>query len=60
MSRARLHDFAQSARRAEPAWRQAAQRQEIGGVVHFEANRFLERGDNQANNDHIGQVVLGL
>ena len=36
----------------------AAQRQQIGGVVHFEANALFQRSDNQANNHHIGQIVF--
>ena len=28
------------------------------GVVHFEANGLFERSDNQANNNHIGQIVF--
>ena len=36
----------------------AAQRQQIGGVVHFEANGLFERSDNQANNNHFGQIVF--
>ena len=36
----------------------AAQRQQIGGVFHFEANGLFERSDNQANNNHIGQIVF--
>ena len=36
----------------------AAQRQKIGGVVHFEANGLFERSDNQADNNHIGQIVF--
>ena len=35
-----------------------AQGQQIGGVVHLEANGLLERCDNQAYNNHVREVVL--
>ena len=36
----------------------AAQRQQIVGVVYFETNGLFERSDNQANNNHLGQIVF--
>lgn len=30
----------------------------MGGVVHLEARGLLERCDNQANNNHVREVVL--
>ena len=33
------------------------QRQKISGVVRLEANGLFERCDNQAHNNHIGQIV---
>ena len=34
------------------------QRQKISGVVRFEADGLFERCDNQAHNNHIGQIVV--
>ena len=34
------------------------QRQQVGGVVHLEANGLFERSDNQAHDNHIGQIVF--
>ena len=36
----------------------AAQRQQISGVVHLEADGLFERCNNQSHNNHIGQIVL--
>ena len=36
----------------------ATQRQEISGVVHLEADGLFECRNNQAHNNHIGQIVL--
>ena len=35
----------------------ATQRQNISGVVRLEADGLFERRDNQAHNNHIGQIV---
>ena len=34
------------------------QRQLISSVVHLEANGLFERSDNQAHNNHIGEIVF--
>ena len=34
------------------------QRQKISGVVRLEADGLFERCDNQAHNNHIGQIVV--
>ena len=34
------------------------QRHQVGGVVHLEANGLFERSDNQAHDNHIGQIVF--
>ena len=36
----------------------ATQRQKISGVVHLEADGLFERSDNQAHNNHIGEIVF--
>ena len=36
----------------------ATQRQRISGVVHLEADSLFECRNNQAHNNHIGQIVL--
>ena len=36
----------------------ATQRQQISGVVHLEADGLFECRNNQAHNNHIGQIVL--
>ena len=36
----------------------AKHRQKISGVVHLEADGLFERRNNQAHNNHIGQIVL--
>ena len=36
----------------------ATQRHKISGVVRLEADGLFERGDNQARNNHIGQIVV--
>ena len=36
----------------------ATQRQQISGVVHLEADGLFKRSDNQAHNNHIGEIVF--
>ncbi|WP_025362273.1 hypothetical protein [Synechococcus sp. WH 8109] len=36
----------------------ATRRQKISGVVHLEADGLVERSDNQAHNNHIGEIVF--
>ena len=36
----------------------ATQRQQISGVVHLEADGLFECRNNQAHNNHIGQIVV--
>ena len=36
----------------------ATQRQKISGVVLLEVDGLFERRDNQAHNNHIGQIVV--
>ena len=36
----------------------ATQRQKINGVVHLEADGLFECSNNQAPNNHIGQIVF--
>ena len=36
----------------------ATQRQKISGVVQLEANSPFEHSDNQAHNNHIGEIVF--
>ena len=36
----------------------ATQRQKISGVVQLEADGLFERSDNQAQNNHIGEIIF--
>ena len=36
----------------------ATQRQKISGVVRLEADGLFKRSDNQAHNNHIGEIVF--
>ena len=36
----------------------ATQRQKISGVVHLEADGLFENSDNQAHDNHIGEIVF--
>ena len=36
----------------------ATQRQKISGVVRLEADGLFGRRDNQAHNNHVGQIVV--
>ena len=38
----------------------ATQRQKISGVVYFEADGLFECSDNQAHNNHIGEIDFRL